>query len=105
MRRLVLSDIHANYPAVKTIFDSEEFDESIFLGDAVYFGPDPDEVVTRLRTTQTKSVTGNHDTGVLNAKPHDEISTDYRDSRRKPTTSVVRMNPTKPTQSLLDSTA
>jgi len=29
----------------------------------------------------------------------------YRDSRRKPTTSVVRMNPTKPTQSPLDSTA
>ena len=45
MRIAVISDIHSNYIAFKTIIDDikkENIDEIIFLGDYVTDGPYPD---------------------------------------------------------------
>jgi len=63
---LILADIHANLPALDAILDHEqEWDEILFLGDAVTFGPHPDEVLSRLRTLRGVFLIGNHDRDML----------------------------------------
>ena len=50
MKTLILSDIHANLPALQAILDRESsWDEVICLGDAIVAGPHPDEVLSLLR--------------------------------------------------------
>src|SRR5258708_831492 len=66
MRILVLSDLHANATAFAAALDSAEgrWDVSVCLGDVVGYGPDPHEVVTRLRELGTQTIRGNHDKAV-----------------------------------------
>ncbi len=62
MKTVVFSDTHANYAAMKAIFDQEkQFDRVIFLGDAILFGPEPEETVTALREMDACCLMGNHD--------------------------------------------
>ncbi len=63
MRILVLSDIHANATALKSVLDAAEnrWDHAVCLGDVVGYGPDPDEVVTRVRALNARTIRGNHD--------------------------------------------
>jgi putative phosphoesterase len=61
MRILVLSDIHANRPALEAI--REEFDVCLFLGDIVDYGVDPRPCIEWVRKNATYSVRGNHDHG------------------------------------------
>jgi protein phosphatase len=62
VKTVVFSDSHANYAAMKAIFDQEkQFDRVIFLGDAILFGPEPEEVVTALREMDALCLMGNHD--------------------------------------------
>jgi protein phosphatase len=59
---LILGDVHANLAALDAILDHEgEWDEVLFLGDAVTYGPHPNEVVDRLRTLAGVFIIGNHD--------------------------------------------
>lgn len=59
---LILSDIHANLAALEAVLEQEgEWDEVIFLGDAVTYGPQPNEVVSRLREWKGTFLLGNHD--------------------------------------------
>ena len=72
MRILVLSDLHANATAFAAALDSAEgrWDVSVCLGDVVGYGPDPHEVVARLRELGTQTIRGNHDkagSGIANA--------------------------------------
>lgn len=62
MRILVLSDIHANWPALQAI--REPHDVCICLGDLVDYGPQPVECVRWAMEHADYIVRGNHDHGV-----------------------------------------
>lgn len=63
MRFLILSDIHANLTALQaSLAESEgKWDKAICLGDIVGYGPDPNEVIDRLRSLNAVTIRGNHD--------------------------------------------
>ncbi len=66
MRIAVLSDIHANLPALDAVLAAlGEVDAVWHLGDVVGYGPHPDEVVARLREVGAVGVRGNHDAAAL----------------------------------------
>ncbi len=66
MRIAVLSDIHANLPALDAVLAAlGEVDAVWQLGDVVGYGPHPDEVVARLREIGAVGVRGNHDEAAL----------------------------------------
>lgn len=66
MKYLVLADIHANLPALEAVLEREsDWDEVLFLGDAVGSGPHPDEVLTVLSELSGVFLSGNHDRSVL----------------------------------------
>src|SRR5579859_593975 len=67
MRILVLSDIHANWPALAAI--NEPHDVCICLGDLVDYGPDPAECVRWAMKHVHYAVRGNHDHGVAQGVP------------------------------------
>jgi diadenosine tetraphosphatase ApaH/serine/threonine PP2A family protein phosphatase len=63
LRILIISDIHANLPALQRVLeDAGEVDEVWSLGDIVGYGPNPRECVEIVRTiAPTISIIGNHD--------------------------------------------
>ena len=63
MRFLILSDIHANNTALEAALDVVEgrWERAICLGDVVGYGPDPNEVIDRVRTLEAVIIRGNHD--------------------------------------------
>jgi diadenosine tetraphosphatase ApaH/serine/threonine PP2A family protein phosphatase len=68
MRVVVISDIHANLPALEAVLaevDVERPDELWCLGDLVGYGPHPNEVVARVRERADVVLAGNHDLAVL----------------------------------------
>ena len=70
MRLAVLSDIHANGPALEAALEAVgAFDQLWVLGDIVGYGPHPDSVVERLRAADAVAVQGNHDAAVLGRIP------------------------------------
>ena len=64
MKTLLLSDIHGNYEALKQILKQEKYDNLIFLGDAVDYGPQPAEVLDFLKSESDHNLMGNHDYAV-----------------------------------------
>jgi predicted phosphodiesterase len=72
MRIAVLSDIHANLPALESVVaDLPEVDAVWVLGDTVGYGPQPNEVIEVLQGLGARSVLGNHDgaaIGIVNAR-------------------------------------
>jgi predicted phosphodiesterase len=68
MRIAVISDIHGNCIALDAVLadlDSDSFDEMVCLGDAIQGGPQPAEVVARLRELACPVVMGNADAWLL----------------------------------------
>ena len=66
MRYLIISDIHANLPALEAVFaDAPPYDEIWCLGDLVGYGPDPNECIERMQELPHTSLVGNHDWAVL----------------------------------------
>jgi diadenosine tetraphosphatase ApaH/serine/threonine PP2A family protein phosphatase len=66
MRIGIVSDIHANLPALDAVLAAlGEIDALWQLGDVVGYGPHPDEVVARLRERGAIGVRGNHDAAAL----------------------------------------
>ena len=62
MRIAVLSDIHANLPALEAVLaDLPTVDEVWVLGDTVGYGPQPNEVIVTLQEMGARAVMGNHD--------------------------------------------
>ena len=65
MRALIVSDIHYNLEAFRTVLDDATgrggFDEVWCLGDTVGYGPDPGECIELLRRHSYICVVGNHD--------------------------------------------
>jgi predicted phosphodiesterase len=63
MRYLILSDIHANLTALEVALAAIEgrWDRAVCLGDVVGYGPDPNEVIDKLRKLVVACIRGNHD--------------------------------------------
>lgn len=87
MRRLLFSDVHANEPAFRAILeDAGHWDEAIFLGDIVGWGPHPRQCAALLMETKALRVIGNHDVSccakrsdwVWDAWTYDQLSNGMR---------------------------
>ena len=62
MRIAILSDPHANLPALKAVLDhAGQVDALLCLGDLVDYGPHPKEVLSEIRKRATSTIRGNHD--------------------------------------------
>ena len=73
MRIALISDIHANLVSLEAVLADiaqasidQTIDQTIFLGDLATLGPQPKEVVARLRGLNCACIMGNHDTNLLN---------------------------------------
>lgn len=66
---LLLSDIHANLAALEAVLSHAEaggsFDEVWSLGDAIGYGPQPNECLERVRGLGALAVAGNHEQAAL----------------------------------------
>ena len=79
MRIAVLSDIHANLPALDAVLTAAGAVDAIWhLGDVVGYGPDPDGVVERLRTAGASGVKGNHDAAAAGGSEIDWFNPEAR---------------------------
>lgn len=68
MRLLVLSDTHANFPALEAVLahaQRQKYDKVVHLGDAVGYGPYPREVLHKLRELGAVCIEGNHEQMLL----------------------------------------
>ena len=62
MKVLIISDIHANFPALQAVLENDgSYDKLIFLGDVVDYGPHPKECLTFIKDNADYAVRGNHD--------------------------------------------
>jgi predicted phosphodiesterase len=79
MRIAVVSDIHANLPALEAVLAAlRPYDAVWHLGDVVGYGPQPDEVVERLMAEKAVGVRGNHDAAVIGELATDAFNDDAR---------------------------
>lgn len=70
MKTLILSDIHANEPALKAVLnDAGQCDRVVFLGDLANFGPHPYECVDILYQYNPICIIGNHDEQIVSDLP------------------------------------
>jgi len=79
MRILVLSDLHANLTALDTVLSTVKgrWNSCVCLGDVVGYGPDPDEVTTRVRELNATTIRGNHDkaaTGLMDTSDFNPVA-------------------------------
>lgn len=67
MRILLISDIHANFPALQAVQDhfSEPFDLILNGGDTTVYGPFPNQTIDWLRERDVLSILGNTDRHIL----------------------------------------
>jgi diadenosine tetraphosphatase ApaH/serine/threonine PP2A family protein phosphatase len=66
MQYAVLSDVHANLEALVSVFrdmERKKIGDILFLGDAVGYGPNPDECIELLAARCKILLPGNHDWG------------------------------------------
>ncbi len=61
MEVLLISDVHSNITALDSVLSTVRYDEVLFMGDIVDYGPYPMEVYSRLKQIGAKRVLGNHD--------------------------------------------
>lgn len=77
MKTIVVSDLHANLPALEAFFEYLDArglsrEPVYFLGDYVNLGAFPDEVVTRIRAFPGRCyLAGNHDRYIINERALD----------------------------------
>src|ERR1700740_3812307 len=76
MRILVLSDLHANATALKAALAAAEgrWQRVVFLGGVVGYGPDPNEVTSKIRELGAQTIRGNHDKAVAGLMPTDDFN-------------------------------
>lgn len=94
MRVLVISDIHANDTALQAVLqDAGSVDSTWCLGDLVGYGPDPNQVVDRLRSLRNLTcILGNHDAAVLRRMELEAFNGDARISLNWTETVLTRDN-------------
>jgi predicted phosphodiesterase len=71
----IISDIHANLPALEKVYSEleKEVDEVYFLGDIVGYGPYPNECIEYLNKFGY-SVLGNHDAAVADLRTYEDFN-------------------------------
>ncbi len=70
MRTLIISDVHANEPALKAVLqDAGCYDRLVFLGDLANFGPHPAQCVDILKKLNPICIMGNHDEQIVTENP------------------------------------
>jgi predicted phosphodiesterase len=76
MRLLVLSDIHANLTALDAALEAANgsWERVVCLGDVVGYGPDPNEVTSRIRELGATTIRGNHDKAVTDLMGTDDFN-------------------------------
>jgi predicted phosphodiesterase len=76
MRRLVLSDVHANATALAAALTACQgcWDHAVCLGDLVGYGPDPNEVIDQIRPMVDAVIRGNHDKAVSGLSDLDDFN-------------------------------
>ena len=74
MRYLILSDIHANLTALDAVLEAakDRWVKAVCLGDLVGYGPDPNEVIDRVRSLGAVTIRGNHDKAVSGVEDGEE---------------------------------
>ncbi|HKS06049.1 MAG TPA: metallophosphoesterase family protein [Gemmatimonadaceae bacterium] len=84
MRYALISDIHANLPALDACLDAIDamgVDATYHLGDLVGYAPWPNEVVDRLREREIAGISGNYDSTVATRYKH--CGCRYEDPRQE----------------------
>ena len=84
MRLALISDIHANLPALEAVFadlDARMPDATYHLGDLVGYAPWPDQVVELIRNRAIAGVGGNYDSTVATDYKH--CGCKYEDPRQE----------------------
>lgn len=85
MRYALISDIHANLPALEAVLRDiaarEDVTETYHLGDLVGYAPWPNEVVAKLRAEGIPGVAGNYDSAVATDYKH--CGCQYEDPRQE----------------------
>lgn len=79
MKIAVFTDIHGNYPALKAIMEDinkSEFNEVIFLGDAIGIGPKSKECLELLLNSKVTIIAGNHELYYKNGISIDKLITE-----------------------------
>ncbi len=73
---LVLSDIHANLTALEAALEAAKgsWERVVCLGDVVGYGPDPNEVTSRIRDLGATTIRGNHDKAVTDLMATDDFN-------------------------------
>jgi putative phosphoesterase len=67
MKILIVSDIHANLPALQAVLNNDgNYNKLIFLGDVVDYGPNPKECIKLIKENADYFVRGNHDNALGN---------------------------------------
>ena len=69
MRIALISDIHGNFTALSAVLadiEKASVDQIVFLGDSIALGPQPKQVIERLRELSCLCVMGNHESYELN---------------------------------------
>jgi putative phosphoesterase len=62
MRIGLISDVHANLPALNTVLeDMPSVDQLVHAGDVVGYGPYPEDVIEVFRDLEITTIQGNHD--------------------------------------------
>jgi predicted phosphodiesterase len=76
MRILVLSDLHANFTALSSALDAAKgrWDQVVCLGDVVGYGPDPNEVTSKIRELRARTIRGNHDKAATDLMATDDFN-------------------------------
>ena len=77
MKRAILADVHGNLPALEaTLADAAQqgAEYIAFLGDAVGYGPEPNECVALLAESCAVCLMGNHDYAALGSLSIDEFN-------------------------------
>ena len=77
MRIGLLSDVHANLPALEAVLramEAERVDVRYCLGDTVGYGPYPNECVDLVRSQCELVLKGNHDSGLIGETPVEDFN-------------------------------
>ena len=94
MRVLVISDVHANLNALEAVLaNAGQVDETWCLGDVIGYGPNPNQVIERLRELPNLTcILGNHDVAVLGQMDYAVFNQDARRSLMWQKTSLTDDN-------------
>lgn len=71
MRIGILSDVHSNLLALRSVLEDSNFDLILHAGDVVGYNPFPNEVIYQFRKHDVISILGNHDKAVIGSEKYD----------------------------------